>query len=101
VSSTRVGGHPVPRLKRVNSCRNGSATGRQNITVTYVVGFLNPPPVARMVALTCLQSMWQESQQASHPLLDESAEFAVSNAVAGLPGPLRQAYDSLRTVGVA
>lgn len=76
-------------------------TGRQNITVTYVVGFLNPPPVARMVALTCLQSMWQESQQASHPLLDESAEFAVSNAVAGLPGPLRQAYDSLRTVGVA
>jgi hypothetical protein len=34
-------------------------------------------------------------------MLDEQAEFAVSSAVAGLPDPLRNAYESLRAVGVA
>lgn len=80
----------------------GSFTsGWQNVVVTYVAGYMNPPYVTRMVALNLVQAMWQQSQQASHPFLDESAEAEIPNAVAGLPDPLRRAYDSLRLAGVA
>jgi hypothetical protein len=77
------------------------AAGLRNVVVVYVVGIANPPKSARLVALTALQSLWQQSQQAPHRLLDEQAEFAVTSAVAGLPDPLRNAYESLRAVGVA
>lgn len=77
------------------------AYGFGNVVVTYVAGYTDPPRAARAVALNLVQSMWQQSQQAFHPGLDESAELGVSSAVAGLPDPLRRAYDSLRIPGLA
>lgn len=47
------------------------AWGYENITVEYVSGCVNPPEVARMVALNTAQLMWQSSQQAEHPFLDQ------------------------------
>lgn len=76
----------------------------QNIVVTYVVGFADPPRVARRVARLLVQSLWQESQQASHPLLDESAALAgeaLPGALAGLHPTLRDSYSKLRRHGVA
>jgi hypothetical protein len=74
-------------------------TGRQSVLVTYVAGYTDPPRVARLAALTLIQSLWQTSQQAFHPGLDETALESFAPAVAGLsqiPG-----YDSLRAAGVA
>lgn len=75
--------------------------GRQNITVTYVAGFLDPPAVACKVALTAIERMWQTSQQAGHPLLDDvTAEAAVFTAYGTLT-PIEQAgYNALRAHGV-
>jgi hypothetical protein len=76
------------------------AYGRQAVLVSYVAGYLQPPRVARMAALNLVQSMWQSSQQAFHPALDELS--AESFAAAALPGVSQiPGYDSLRTVGVA
>jgi hypothetical protein len=75
--------------------------GALNVTVVYVAGYTDPPRAARMVALNLIQSMWQQSQTAFHPGLDESAELPLQMAVAGLPDPLRRAYDSLRAAAVA
>lgn len=79
----------------------GFGYAHQSVTVTYLAGYNNPPLVARQVALNLVQAMWQQSQQASHPLLDESGEAPVADAVAGLPGPLQAAYERLRVVGIA
>ncbi len=77
------------------------AGGRQNVSVTYVAGYTDPPRVARMVALNVVQSLWQSSQQASHPLLDESDDLNLQDALSGLPEPIKAAYERLRVVGVA
>lgn len=83
------------------SYRSSFAYGYGNVVVTYVAGYASPPAVVRMVALNVVQASWQMSQQAPHPFVDESAEFQVATAVAGLPDPLRNAYDSLRAVAIA
>jgi hypothetical protein len=78
------------------------AVGGQNVVVTYVAGYTDPPRAARAVALALVQSMWQLSQQAAHPVLDESGlEIPIVSAVSGLPAPLRQAYEKLRAAGIA
>jgi hypothetical protein len=77
------------------------ATGRQSVSVTYVAGYLDPPRAARMVALSVVQSMWQESQQAGHPLIDESVGGEVFSAVGSMNTYLQRAYDSLRSPAVA
>lgn len=75
--------------------------GRLNVTVTYVVGSLNPPPVVRKVALNAIQGMWRQSQQAPQPFADDFAGESVGVAVAALT-PLEQAaYDSQRAPGIA
>lgn len=85
----------------------GRFSGRQNVTVTYTAGYTDPPRVVRMVALLMVQQMWQSSQQASHPLLDESDMSGggvtqwLSEALGGMPAPLRSAYESLRSPGIA
>jgi hypothetical protein len=80
-------------------------TDWQNIVVTFVAGMVNPPASARMIALYVIQSLWQSSQQAPHSLLDEASiedtTLAAVSLLSGLPRPLRNAYDSLRSVGVA
>jgi hypothetical protein len=75
--------------------------GRLNVVITYAAGFLNPPVIARKVALNAVQKMWQESQQASHPMIDELGESFVMTAVGLLTPVEKQAYDSLRMVPVA
>jgi hypothetical protein len=75
--------------------------GRQSVSVTYVAGYLDPPRAARMVALTIVQSLWQESQQAGHPLIDESAGVDLFAAVGSLNSYLQRAYDSLRAPAIA
>jgi hypothetical protein len=47
------------------------AWGRQNVTVVYVAGFADVPRIVRKVALNGVQRMWEQSQQASHPALDD------------------------------
>jgi hypothetical protein len=71
--------------------------GRQNVTVVYVVGFTDPPRVARKVALNGVERMWQSSQQTAHPLLDDVSASAAVFAAAGTLTPLEfGAYNSLR-----
>jgi hypothetical protein len=82
------------------SYANRFAWGYQNVSVTYVAGYANPPRVARLAALNLVQSMWQSSQTAAHPVYDESSAEAF--ATAALPG-LGQipGYNSLRSMAVA
>lgn len=84
----------------------GSSTSRwcwsdgiQNVTVTYVAGYNNPPSVARKVCLNAVQGMWQTSQQAPHEFLD--AEVAVATASGALTQLERQSYNSLRSPELA
>jgi hypothetical protein len=77
------------------------AWGRQNIAVTYVAGYTNPPPVVRKVALNTVQGMWQESQQAFHPGLEQFADSAVQTSTGALTQVERSAYNSLRSAGIA
>lgn len=82
--------------------------GYGNVAVVYVAGLaaMNTVEadelldVARTAALNLVQSMWQSSQQAFHPGLDESSVEAFAQAA--LPG-LSQipGYDSLRAAAVA
>jgi hypothetical protein len=76
--------------------------GRQNITVVYVAGFADPPKIVRKVALNGVQRMYQESQQASHPALEDvSAEGAIFAAAGSLTPLELGAYNSLKAVGIA
>ena len=81
------------------------AWGRQNIVVTSVAGMVNPPAVIRLVALYLIQALWQSSQQAPHPLLDEGgveeAGVFAGALLTGLPQPLKNAYASLQSAGLA
>jgi hypothetical protein len=94
----------VLRKRGWRLCRGGTlfryqwAYGVENITVTYVAGCADPPKICRKVALNGVQRMWQESQQASHPLLDEVGELAVAVAVGALTPLEMAAYNSLRSV---
>ena len=75
------------------------ASGRQNIVITYQAGYANPPREVREAALGLVQELWQVSQQAPHPLLEEQAELLVQATMPILPGPLRGAYRRLRVSG--
>lgn len=77
------------------------SAGRLNVTVTYVAGSLNPPPVVRKVVLNAVQGMWQSSQQASFPLAEDFAPEAVGVATAALTPVEQAAYNSLRAAAIA
>jgi hypothetical protein len=78
------------------------ASGWGNVAVTYVAGYADPPRVARKVCLNVVQGMWQESQQAPHPGLDEFSDAGVFAATGALTSQEKAAYDSLRALtGVA
>lgn len=72
------------------------AYGWQNITVTYVAGFNNPPPTVRKVALNLIQGGWQTSQQAPHPALANFSDEDVFRAQATLSMVEQNAYNSLK-----
>lgn len=73
--------------------------GRQNVTITYVVGMVDVPPIVRKVCANGVQRMWQTEQQQPHQVLD--AELAITEAIANLSPLERAAYDSLRGGGFA
>lgn len=76
--------------------------GRQNIVVTTVAGYTDPPRIARKVALNGVQRMWQSSQQTHHPGLDDvTSEMAVFEVVGTLTPLEMSAYNSLRAPGFA
>lgn len=78
------------------------ASALQNVVITYVAGYANPPPTVRKAALNVVQAMWQTSQQAAHPLVNE--EFAATlplGAFEGLTPMEMRAYERLRAHGVA
>jgi hypothetical protein len=76
--------------------------GRQNVTVVYVAGYADPPKVVRKVALNGVQRMWEQSQQASHPALDDVSAYEAVFIAAGSLTPLELgAYNSLKAVGIA
>lgn len=76
--------------------------GRQNVVVSTVVGYMDPPRIARKVALNGVQRMWQSSQQMPHPYMDDvSAEAALFSAVGTLTPLEMAAYNSLRAPGFA
>lgn len=77
------------------------SSGRLNVTVTYVAGSLNPPPVVRKVVLNAVQGMWQSSQQASFPLADDFGAEAIGVATAALTPLELAAYKSLKAAGIA
>lgn len=70
------------------------------MTVNYVAGESDPNPVARQAALSLIQSLWQTSQQAPAPFLDESSPEAFAQAAlpnfAAIPG-----FSELRSMAVA
>lgn len=70
-------------------------SGTQNVVVVGVAGYADPPKAARQGALNLVQNMWQQTQQAAHPLVDETSLEAFT--IAALPG-LSQipGYNSLR-----
>lgn len=109
-TTTLTGGEGVDWTtdKAAGLLHRGSATscarwpeGRQYVEVTSTVGEVNPSPTARKVALNAVERMWQTSQQAGHPLIDDvSADAAVFAVVAGSLTPIEQAgYQQLRRAG--
>lgn len=74
--------------------------GRSNIVVTYVTGYTDPPRIVRKVALNTIQAMWESSQQAEHPFLDEGNADSFTGQGSALLSPVEMsAYESLRVHG--
>lgn len=72
------------------------------VTVTYQVGYTDPPRIARKVARNAVQRMWQQSQQMPHPAMDDiGVEAALFGAVGTLTPVELSAYGSLRVEGLA
>jgi hypothetical protein len=77
------------------------AWGRQNLTIVYVAGYVDPPRIVRKVALNGVQRAWQASQQAPHPALEEFGPEAIAFAAGSLTPLELGAYNSLRAPGIA
>jgi hypothetical protein len=78
------------------------ASGRQNLTVTLVAGYLNPPRVARMVAATIVARQWQSTRQMPHPAMDDvDAALAAVAAQSRTPGEIYGSYRSLYQLAIA
>jgi hypothetical protein len=77
------------------------AWGRQNIVVTYIAGYTNPPRTVRLFALNIVQELWQETQQAPHPFLDQEIEAATSAAFSSLPMGQKRWLRGLKSFGTA
>jgi len=100
------------RLMRGSSTSRSSwMPGYENITVTYVPGceWGAALGVVRMVTLNTAQLMWQSSQQAEHPFLDQfvsrttvgSRTTIATSAFASISEVANNAYRALRSVNYA
>ncbi len=78
------------------------ALGRRNVSVTYVAGWTNPPPVLRRVALLLVEQAWLMGQQTPASSFDgASLEGGLAAAVTSMSPVERAAYNSLRAVTFA
>lgn len=53
-----------------SSYQRGFTRGYQNVVVTYIAGYFDPPEAIRQAAKDAVLEMWQETQQAPHPFLE-------------------------------
>jgi hypothetical protein len=72
--------------------------GYQNVTVTYTVGYTDPPRIVRKVCLDTVQSFWQESQPL-RPLPFDQSSVDTGVDMSTLTPVERSAYESLRVHG--
>ena len=93
----------VARLSSGIIYRGGQLTrsyftyGIENVAVTYVAGYNNPPPCIRYAALGIIQGMWQESQQSFHPGVEVDGLSGIALAApTNTVSELQRAYNSLR-----
>jgi hypothetical protein len=95
------------RLMRGSSSASCWAPGYENISVTYVPSTDGHGlRIARRVALNTVQLMWQSSQQAEHPFLDQfvsrttigSRTTIATSALASISQVEDAAYQALKTV---
>jgi hypothetical protein len=70
--------------------------GSQNITITYVAGFVTPPPAVVWAVKRLIEHLWQKSEQAPHPAFDHGSgadtEFNPTTAFA-LPYAVQTALE--------
>lgn len=104
ITSVTEHGQPVPSTDWLLDTRHdrlyrGSTYGTYcwsagilNVAVTYVAGYTTPPVIARKVCLNGIQRMWQQSQQAPMPYLDDNAaDAAIATTVSATLTPLEMA----------
>ena len=90
----------LPMLKAGSSGYYSSFTsGWGNVTVVYEAGYYDPPRAARLRARQYVQALWQTSQQAPAPFVDESSPEAFVSA--GLVPVAPPGYQALMVAGVA
>lgn len=96
-------------MRGTTSARSSWAPGWENISVTYIAGCTIPPESTRHVALNTAQLMWQASQQAEHPFLDQfvsrttvgSRTTIATSAFASISEVATNAYRALRSINAA
>lgn len=79
------------------------ASGRANVSVTYVAGYASPPADLRLAVLREVEHLWQRTQQAPHSALGGEAqdEFMLRDAASSIPWPVRYMLDPYKAVGIA
>jgi hypothetical protein len=75
--------------------------GRQNITITYVAGYVNPPPMAQHTVKEIVRWMWQTSQQGPRPGFGQSGQEITSFGSDALPTWLLRPLDTLKLPGIS
>lgn len=75
--------------------------GRQNITVTYVAGYTNPPPMAQHTVKEIVRWLWQTSQQGPRPGFGQSGQEITSFGSDALPTWLLRPLDTLKLPGIS
>jgi len=77
--------------------------GYETVVVTYAAGTSKPSATLRGLTAMRLQELWQTSQQASHPLLDENniEAFTAQAGASTSPQFDQMLWRSLSTLGVA
>jgi hypothetical protein len=78
------------------------SSGRQNISLSLVVGYQVPPRIARQVAMTIVQRQWSSTRQMPHPAMDDVGAALEQIASQGRsPSEVYRAYEKLRAGGFA
>jgi hypothetical protein len=104
-SGTTLTGSDYVLDTRVGIVYRGTATsptcflvGRGSASITYRVGYMVPPRIARDVALRGVQRMWQQTMQMPHPALDDLGADGMLFQPTGVLTPIEmEAYMRLKS----